>query len=81
MSDHKTHGERDIEGEVRVRKADVDELLEDPRGPDIVRDDVRLGGAVVDIGPNAGNKAREIGSLIEENLARVTGRSRSGRKR
>ena len=63
----KTHNGRDVDGRFRVRQADVDELLEDPSGVDLVRDDVRLGGAVADTGPQAGLHAREIGEMIEEN--------------
>ena len=59
----KTHNGRDVDGRFRVRQADVDELLEDPSGVDVVRDDVRLGGAVVDTGPRAGQHAREISEM------------------
>jgi hypothetical protein len=78
---HKTHNGRDLDGHFRVRQADVDDLLEDPAGPDIVRDDVRLGGAVADIGPQAGLHARHIGEVIEDNrsdVERATGRDRAG---
>ena len=85
----KTHNGRDVDGRFRVRQADVDDLLEDPSGVDVVRDDVRLGGAVVDTGPQAGAHARHIGDLIDENrtdVGRATGggrqqRSRGNRKR
>jgi hypothetical protein len=79
MSDHrKTHNGRDVDGRFRVRQIDVEEVLEDPNGLDIVRDDVRLGGAVADTGINAAEPAREIGELIAENrdnVDRVTGRA------
>jgi hypothetical protein len=86
---HKTHNGRDVDGRFRVRQADVDDLLEDPEGVDLVRDDVRLGGAVADIGPQAGMHAREISQLIEENredVSKATGRTsgdrgKRGRKR
>lgn len=86
---HKTHNGRDVDGRFRVRQADVDDLLEDPDGVDLVRDDVRLGGAVADIGPQAGMHAREISHLIEENredVSKATGRAngtrgKRGRKR
>ena len=88
MADHrKTHNGRDVDGRFRVRQADVEDLLEDPSGQDLVRDDVRLGGAVADVGPQAGLNSRHIGELIEENLEDVTrvtksstsrGRSRGG---
>lgn len=60
----------------------MDELLEDPQGTDFVRDDVRLGGAIADIGPDAGRKSAEIGELIEmnrEDVGRLTGRRPGGR--
>ncbi len=80
----KTHNGRDVDGRFRVRQADVDELLEDPSGPDVVQDDVRLGGAVADIGPAAGSHARHIGDLIDENrqdVGRVVRGEGSGRSR
>lgn len=79
---HKTHNGRDLDGRFRVRQADVEEVLEDPSGVEVVRDDVRLGGAIADVGPAAGLHAREIGELIEENrtdVGRVTGRASKGR--
>jgi len=86
---NKPHNGRDVDGRFRVRLADVDELLNDPDGVDLVRDDVRLGGAVADTGPHAADKAREIGELIEgnrEDVGRATGRidrrpPKRGRKR
>ncbi|HEX8942604.1 MAG TPA: hypothetical protein VF785_05650 [Gemmatimonadaceae bacterium] len=78
----KTHNGRDVDGRFRVRQADVDDLLEDPNGVDLVRDDVRLGGAVADIGPQAGLHAREIGHMIDENredVMRATGKRRNRR--
>jgi len=78
----KTHNGRDVDGRFRVRQADVDDLLEDPTGIDLVRDDVRLGGAVADVGPNAGLHAREIGHMIDENrddVMRATGKAESRR--
>jgi hypothetical protein len=74
---HKTHNGRDVDGRFRVRQADVDDVLTDPDGTEIVRDDVRLGGAVADTGPHAADAGRQIGDLIEENredVGRVTGR-------
>lgn len=79
MSDHqKTHNGRDVDGRFRVRQADVEELLEDPRGVDFVRDDIRLGGAVADTGPHAADPAKQIGELIESNredVSRLTHRA------
>lgn len=79
---NKPHNGRDVDGRFRVRQADVDDLLNDPDGPDIVRDDVRLGGAVADTGPHAADKAREIGELIDgnrEDVGRATGQIPSAR--
>jgi hypothetical protein len=80
VSDHqKTHNGRDIDGRFRVRQTDVEELLEDPRGADYLRDDVRLGGAVADTGMNAAEPAKHIEELIDENrsnIDRATGRNR-----
>jgi hypothetical protein len=85
---NKTHNGRDVDGRFRVRQADVDDLLTNPDGTDIVQDDVRLGGAVSDTGPHAADRAREIGELIannREDVGRVTGktdnRSKRGKKR
>jgi hypothetical protein len=89
VSDHKkTHNGRDIDGRFRVRQADVDDLLADPKGADNLRDDVRLGGAVADTGPNAAEPARHISELISENredVDKATGqgggrRGRRGRR-
>lgn len=80
---HNTHNGRDVDGRFRVRQADVDDMLEDPSGPDIIRDDVRLGGAIADIGAHAGLHARHIGELIDENredVSRATGASRNDQK-
>ena len=80
MSDHrKRHNGRDLDGNFRVRQVDVEEVLEDPQGEGYIRDDVRLGRAVADTGPNAGEPARHIGELIEDNredVGRATGRTR-----
>jgi hypothetical protein len=88
VSDHKkTHNGRDVDGRFRVRQADVDDLLADPKGEDNLRDDVRLGGAVEDTGPSAAEPARHIGELISENrddvdkaTGRGGGRGRRGRR-
>lgn len=83
MSDHKkTHNGRDVDGRFRVRQADVDDLLTDPEGVDYVRDDVRLGGAVADTGPNAAEPSRHITELISENredVDRATGKPKGRR--
>lgn len=80
---NKPHNGRDVDGRFRVRSADVDDVLEDPSGDRILRDDVRLGGAVEDTGPHAGMHAKEIGDMIAENrddVSRVTGTSRNTSK-
>lgn len=81
---HKTHNGRDVDGRFRVRQLDVEEVLEDPAGPEILRDDVRLGGAVVDTSTEGAMRARHIGEVIaenQENVEKATGRSRGKRKR
>jgi hypothetical protein len=50
-----------------VKRVDLDDTRTDPDGEDIIRDDVRQGGAVADIGPDAGRRAAEIGERIREN--------------
>ena len=80
MSDRNKHSGRAADG--RVRQTDVDDMLEDPNGADLIRDDVRLGGAVADSGPHAGEHARHIEEIIEVNrddVGRATGRLAVGR--
>ncbi len=68
MSDrHKPHDGRDLSGKFKVKQADVDALSEDPNGADYIRDDVRLGGAIEDTGPQAGQRGARIEKLIEQN--------------
>ncbi|HTK52793.1 MAG TPA: hypothetical protein VL308_12960 [Gemmatimonadaceae bacterium] len=77
----KTHNGRDISGNFKVKQADVDDLETDPDGADIIRDDVRLGGAVEDTGATAGQLGEHVSELVDENrenVDRVTGR-RPGR--
>lgn len=73
---HKTHNGRDTSGHYRVKQADVEELRTDPDGEAIVRDDVRLGGAVADTGVEGSRRAQRIGDLVSE-----TGRTWSGPSR
>ena len=68
---NKTHNGRDVDGHFKVRQADVDDLETDPNGIDFIRDDVRLGGAVADIGAHAGQRAAHIHELVEENRENV----------
>jgi len=63
MSDrNKPHNGRDTSGQFKVKQADVDDL-----NPEFVRDDVRLGGAIEDTGPHAGERGERIGDLVESN--------------
>ena len=62
----KPHNGRDLSGHFKVKQADVEDLKTDPDGTDYVRDDVRLGGAIEDTGPNAGQRGTRISDLIEE---------------
>jgi hypothetical protein len=82
---NKPHNGRDRSGHFRVRQVDVDDLQTDPKGADFVRDDVRLGGAVADTGPLAGQRGVRIRKLIEENrentVPGVSGSEREGRPR
>ena len=79
----KPHNGRDRDGHFKVRQVDVDETMEDPKGEEYLRDDVRLGGAVADIGAHAGASGERIERLIENNRADVdplVGRDREGAK-
>jgi hypothetical protein len=82
MSDRqKPHNGRDLDGQHKVKRVDVDDLRTDPNGEDFIRDDVRLGGAVEDTGAHAGEHAERIGDLVNtnrENVSRVTGRDQDG---
>lgn len=72
MSDrNKPHNGRALDGDFKVRQADVDDLQTDPLGEDFIRDDVRLGGAVADTGPHAGEHGAHVADLIAENRANV----------
>ena len=73
---HKPHNGRDKSGHFKVKQADVEELRADPR-EEFLRDDVRLGGAVADVGPGAGQRGERIGELVENNredVARLANR-------
>jgi len=63
----KTHNGRDVDGHFKVKQADVEETLESPDGEDFIRDDVRLGGAVADTGPQAGASGERVERLIDAN--------------
>ena len=64
---HKPHNGRSTNGNFKVKQTDVDEKLADPQGEEFVRDDVRLGGAVADIGPQAGLRADDLQARIDAN--------------
>lgn len=68
---HKPHNGRDRSGHFKVKQADVEELRADPEGEEFVRDDVRLGGAIEDVGLEGAERARRIAKLIDENNANV----------
>jgi hypothetical protein len=68
---HKPHNGRDSTGNFRVKQVDLDDVETDPDGTDIVRDDVRTGGAVADTGALAGERAAEIGDAIQEDRENV----------
>ena len=77
---HKPHNGRDLSGNYGAPAEDVDDILTDTKGSDIIRSDVKHGGAVADIGMDAGTKAREIAKMIDENrddVRRVTGKDTS----
>jgi len=84
MSDrHKPHNGRDLDGQYKVKRADVDDLRTDPEGEKIIKDDVRLGGAVEDTGADAGRRADRIADLVNTNrddVTRVTRRDEEGRR-
>lgn len=63
---HKPHNGRDLSGQHKVRRVDLDDLQTDPEGEDYLKDDVRLGGAVADVGVDAGKHGARIERLIDE---------------
>ena len=85
MSDrNKPHNGRDKSGHFKVKQADVDDLTTEPGGDEFVRDDVRLGGAVEDTGPHAGERGERITDLVESNredVERLTERDNEERAR
>jgi hypothetical protein len=68
---HKPHNGRDSSGKFRVKQVDLDDVQADPAGEDIVRDDIRVGGAIADTGALAGQRAAEIGERIKDNRENV----------
>ena len=68
---HKPHNGRDKSGHFRVKREDVDDLRTEPQGEEFLRDDVRLGGAIEDTGPRAGEHGERIAELVRENREAV----------
>jgi len=68
---HKPHNGRDKTGNFRVKQVDLDDVQADPAGEDIVRDDIRVGGAIADTGALAGQRVAEIGDAIVEDRENV----------
>ena len=80
----KPHNGRDKSGHFKVKQVDVEDLQTDPDGSDFIHDDVRLGGAVADTGPTAGQLGEHIGDLVNSNredINRITGHQPAKRKR
>jgi len=68
MSDRqKPHNGRDRSGHFKVRQEDFEEKLSDPNGPAYITDDVRLGGAVEDVGLEGARRADELQREIDLN--------------
>jgi hypothetical protein len=68
---NKPHNGRDKSGHFKVRQVDAEELRADPNGEEYLRDDVRLGGAVEDIGLDGVKRAQRIEKLVDQNRADV----------
>lgn len=68
---NKPHNGRDKSGHYKVRQEDVEELRAQPQGEDFVRDDVRLGGAIADIGVEGAERGKRIEKLIDQNRSDV----------
>lgn len=64
---NKPHNGRDKSGHYRVKQEDVEDLQTEPDGERFLADDVKLGGAVADIGPAAGQRGERIQEIIDEN--------------
>ena len=81
---HKPHLGRDRSGHRKVRQEDVEDKIADVHGEDYLRDDVRLGGAVEDVGPAGGQAGHEIEALVEgnrEDVAKAVGEPRDDGRR
>jgi hypothetical protein len=67
---NKPHNGRDKSGHFRVKRVDVEDLRTEPDGEAIIRDDVRLGGAVEDVGLEGAQRGKRIEELVRDNRAR-----------
>ena len=68
MSDrHKPHQGRATNGDHRVKAVDFEDKRSDVDGEELIADDVRLGGAVIDTGPHAGERGERIQRLVDDN--------------
>lgn len=72
----KTHNGRDLSGHFRVKQVDVEDMEADPDGVVFIEDDVRLGGAVADTGPQAGQRGARIDELIKKNRGKKKRRAK-----
>lgn len=72
----KTHNGRDLSGRFRVKQADVEDLATDPDGVGFIEDDVKLGGAVADTGPRAGQRGVRIEELVEKDRGKEKRRAK-----
>ena len=63
----RTHNGRDTAGNYEVVREDVDDLRTEPDGQDIIREEVKLGGAIADTGPTAGQRGEHITDLVASN--------------
>jgi hypothetical protein len=68
---NKPHNGRDRSGHFKVKQVDVEELRAETEGEAHFRDDVRLGGAVEDVGKDAGLRGKKISDLVEENRSQL----------
>ncbi len=62
----KPHNGRDLSGHFRVKQVDAEDLAADPDGVRFMGDDVKLGGAVADTGPLAGQRGVRIDELVTQ---------------
>jgi hypothetical protein len=63
----KPHNGRAVNGQHHTKLEDFEDKSTDVGGPEFVADDVRTGGAVVDVGPQAGERGDHIQDLVDKN--------------